>query len=177
VALSFEDISRVPHRTFELRSFRWQDVPAITEIYAHYVRNSVVTFDIEAPGEAAIADKYGRLVEARYPVVIAEHAGELLGFAYASAFRPRPAYRLTCEDTVYLDPEATRRGVGSALLEQLIIESQAAGFKQMIAIITAGTTASIALHEKFGFRTLGQFPGLGYKFDRWLDIVHMQRAL
>lgn len=167
----------MPHRTFDLRPFAWKDVPAITDIYAHYVRNSVVTFDTEPPSEAAIAEKYGRLSEKGYPVVIAERGDEVLGYSYASAFRPRPAYRFTCEDTVYLAPEETRRGVGSALLEQLIIETQAAGFKQMIAVITAGTTASIALHEKFGFKRLGQFPRLGYKFDRWLDIVHMQRGL
>jgi phosphinothricin acetyltransferase len=160
-----------------LRPFGWQDVPAITAIYAHYVNTSVATFDTEAPGETYIADKFGHMAEAGHPVIVAERDGKTLGYAYASTFRPRYAYRFTCEDTLYLDPEAVGQGVGSALLGKLIEHSQAFGFRQMVAVITAGNPASIKLHEKHGFSTMGTYPELGFKFDRWLDIVHMQRRL
>jgi phosphinothricin acetyltransferase len=160
-----------------LRPFGWQDVPAITAIYGHYVDNSVATFDTEAPGETYIADKFGHMVEAGHPVVVAERDGKTLGYAYASTFRPRIAYRFTCEDTLYLAPDALGQGTGSALLGKLIEQSQAFGFRQMVAVITAGNPASIKLHEKHGFVTMGTYPELGFKFDRWLDIVHMQRRL
>lgn len=161
----------------EIRPFAWRDVPAITAIYAHYVRTSVATFDTEAPGETAMADKFGHMADLGHPVIVAEQEGALLGYAYASTFRPRPAYRFTCEDTVYLAPQAIGRGLGSALMANLIARAQAFGFRQMVAVITAETDASVRLHEKHGFRLLGTYPQLGYKFDRWLDIVHMQRAL
>jgi L-amino acid N-acyltransferase YncA len=160
-----------------LRPFGWQDVPAITAIYAHYVDTSVATFDTEAPGETYIADKFGHMVEAGHPVVVAERDGRTMGYAYASTFRPRYAYRFTCEDTLYLAPDALGQGIGSALLGKLIEQSQAFGFRQMVAVITAGNPASIKLHEKHGFVTMGTYPELGFKFDRWLDIVHMQRRL
>jgi phosphinothricin acetyltransferase len=160
-----------------IRPFAWNDIPAITSIYRHYVETSVVTFDTEAPGESAIAEKFGHLVDLGHPLIVGEAAGKLVGYAYASMFRPRYAYRFTCEDSVYLHPDAVGKGHGSTLLGELLTRSKAFGFKQMIAVITAGTQASIRLHEKHGFKLLGTFPALGYKFDRWLDIVHMQRAL
>jgi L-amino acid N-acyltransferase YncA len=160
-----------------LRPFTWADVPAITAIYGHYVEHSTATFDTERPREVDMAHKYGEMVAMGHPVIIAEKAGARLGFAYASTYRPRYAYRFTCEDTLYLAPEACGMGVGTALLERLITQSQAFGFKQMLAVITAGNPGSIRLHEKFGFATTGNFPDLGYKFDRWLGVVHMQRAL
>jgi len=160
-----------------IRPFTWRDVPAITGIYKHHVEHGVATFDTEAPGETFMADKFGHMVDMGHPVIVAEENGTLVGYAYASTYRPRPAYRFTCEDTVYLAPEAVGRGLGSALLGELITRSQAFGFKQMIAVITATTAPSIRLHEKHGFKTLGTYPELGFKFDRWLDIVHMQRAL
>lgn len=165
------------HSELILRPFTWSDVTPITAIYSYYVKNAVVTFDLDVPSEAAMADKFGHMVELGHPVIVAEEKGAVRGYAYASTFRPRPAYRFTCEDTLYLAPDAVGQGLGSMLMGELIAQSQAFGFKQMIAIITGGTEASIALHRKFGFKVLGEFPQLGYKFDRWLDIVHMQRAL
>jgi len=167
----------VSHSELILRPFTWSDVTPITAIYSHYVKNAVVTFDLDVPSETAMADKFGHMVELGHPVIVAEEKGAVRGYAYASTFRPRPAYRFTCEDTLYLAPDAVGQGLGSMLMGELIAQSQAFGFKQMIAIITGGTEASIALHRKFGFKVLGEFPQLGYKFDRWLDIVHMQRAL
>jgi phosphinothricin acetyltransferase len=117
------------------------------------------------------------MAEAGHPLIVAEDAGRLVGYAYASTYRPRPAYRFTCEDSVYLHPQATGRGLGSLLMQRLIAESQAFGFKQMIAVITAGTETSVRLHQKFGFRHIGRHEKLGFKFDAWHDIVHMQREL
>ncbi len=161
----------------QLRPFAWSDVPAITDIYAHYVRESTATFDLEAPGEAAMAEKFGHIRELGHPIVVAEQAGRLIGYAYASVYRPRPAYRFTCEDSIYLAPEARGHGLGGILLDRLIEDSRAFGFRQMIAVITAEGAASVRLHENKGFRHIGRHEALGYKFDRWLDIVHMQLAL
>jgi phosphinothricin acetyltransferase len=124
-----------------------------------------------------MAEKFGHMVDLGHPVITAERDGQVIGYAYASSFRPRPAYRFTCEDTLYLAPEAVGQGIGTALLNQLITQSQAFGFRQMIAVITAEGKQSVALHHKLGFKILGTYPELGFKFDRWLDIVHMQRAL
>ena len=162
---------------FILRPFAWGDIPAITDIYRHYVETSTATFDLEAPGPTYLAEKFGHMIEEGHPVVIAERDGELVGYAYASTYRPRPAYRFTCEDSIYLRADTTGQGLGKLLLGELITQSQAFGFKQMIAVITAESASSIALHEKFGFETVGRHANLGLKFDRWLDIVHMQRAL
>ena len=159
------------------RSFTWSDIPAITAIYRHAVDTSVATFDTEAPGETFMADKFGHMLELGHPVIMAEQDGKTIGYAYASTYRPRPAYRFTAEDSIYLAPEAQGQGLGSALLGRLLEESKAFGFKQMLAVITAERANSIRLHEKHGFRFIGRYEALGYKFDRWLDIVHMQRSL
>jgi phosphinothricin acetyltransferase len=160
-----------------LRTFAWSDVPAITAIYRHAVETSVATFDTEAPGETFMADKFGHMLELGHPVIVAERAGATIGYAYASTYRPRPAYRFTAEDSIYLTPDAKGQGIGSALLARLLEESRAFGFRQMLAVITAEQQVSIRLHEKHGFRPVGRYEALGFKFDRWLDIVHMQRAL
>jgi phosphinothricin acetyltransferase len=159
------------------RAFAWSDIPQIAAIYAHYVRETTITFETEVPTEAAMAERFGRLADLGHPVLIAEEAGRVIGYAYASFYRPRAAYRFTCEDSIYLDPAAVGRGIGGELLGRLLGASRAAGFRQMLAVITAERANSIRLHEKHGFRLIGQYEALGYKFDRWLDIVHMQRAL
>ncbi|HVY52651.1 MAG TPA: GNAT family N-acetyltransferase [Devosia sp.] len=159
------------------RPFAWSDVPAIAAIYRHAVETSVATFDTEPPGETAMAEKFGHIVELGHPLIIAELDGSTIGYAYASTYRPRPAYRFTAEDSIYLAPQAQGRGIGTALLAQLLDKSRAFGFRQMLAVITAERANSIRLHEKHGFRLIGRYEALGYKFDRWLDIVHMQRAL
>ncbi|MHB1103966.1 MAG: GNAT family N-acetyltransferase [Devosia sp.] len=161
----------------QLRDYRPGDAAAIAAIYAHYVRTSVCTFDFEPPAAAAMAEKFAAMVKKGHPVVIGEVGGEVAGYAYASDFRPRPGYRFTCEDSIYLDPEMTGKGYGALLLGEVIAKARACGFKQMIAIIAGGIESSVRLHERFGFTTLGVFPNLGHKFDRWIDIVHMQRAL
>jgi phosphinothricin acetyltransferase len=160
-----------------IRPFVWRDVPAITAIYRHYVEHSTATFDTAAPGETFMADKFGHMADLDHPVLVAERGDRLLGYAYASVYRPRPAYRFTCEDTIYCAPDAQGQGVGTALLTRVIEAAQVFGFKQMIGVITAEGNGSIRLHEKFGFREVGRYDGVGFKFDRWLDIVHMQKAL
>ena len=160
-----------------LRAFQWRDIPAITAIYKHYVDNTAITFDTEAPGEPAMAEKFGHIVALGHPLIVAEQDGDLLGYAYASFYRPRAAYRFTCEDSIYLDPEETGRGLGKLMLTELLAQSKAFGFKQMLAVITADTANSVRLHEKFGFEHVGYYKQVGLKFERWHDIVHLQKAL
>lgn len=163
---------------FLIRPFAWGDVPATTAIYRHYVENSTATFDTVPPTETMMAmQKFGPMLEAGHPLLVAERDGRLLAYAYASIYRPRPAYRFTCEDTIYCAPEAQGQGVGTALLQQVIEAADRFGFRQMIGVITAESQGSIRLHEKLGFRVVGQYEAVGFKFDRWLDIVHMQKAL
>lgn len=160
-----------------LRGFEPADIPAMTSIYAHYVANSTVTFDTEAPSETEMAEKFVAMAAQNHPIIIAAEGKKVLGFAYASTFRPRFAYRFTCEDTLYLAPDATGKGLGSLLLKKLIEEARAFGFKQMIGVIEASAEPSIALHEKFKFEVVARHKDLGFKFDRWLSIVHMQLSL
>ena len=167
----------MPAADLTLRDFSWRDVAPITAIYRHYVDASVATFDTEAPSEAFMAEKFGHMVELGHPAIVAEREGRLVGYAYASVYRPRFAYRFTCEDTVYLAPGEVGKGIGSLLLGETIRRAQVFGFKQMIAVIADEVGASVRLHEKHGFAVLGRFPDLGFKFDRWIGIVHMQRQL
>ncbi len=159
------------------RPFSWSDVPAITAIYRPYVDDTVITFETEPPSEAAMAERFGKLLELSHPLIIAERGGEAIGYAYASFYRPRAAYRFTCEDSIYLRQDAVGQGIGGRLLDELIVQSKAAGFRQMVAVITAERANSVRLHEKAGFRHVGRYEAVGYKFDRWLDIVHMQKGL
>lgn len=159
------------------RPFAWSDVPAIAAIYRHYVEETVITFETEAPSEAAMADRFGKMLDLGHPVIIVEQAGKVMGYAYASFYRPRAAYRFTCENSIYLSKDVVGQGIGGRLLEALLDQCRTAGFKQMIAVITAERANSIRLHEKLGFRKVAHYEAVGFKFDRWLDIVHMQRAI
>lgn len=154
------------------------DVPRITEIYARSVREETASFELEPPDAGEMARRRAALVEAGYPHLVAEAGGDVIGYAYAGAFRPRTAYSLTVENTVYVDPAAQRGGVGRALMETLIAECEARGYRQMIAIIGGSEhEASIAFHRALGFTDAGVFRSVGYKHGRWLDTVHLQRAL
>ena len=160
-----------------IRPYSPPDIPAVTRIYGHYVRDTVITFETAVPDEAEMASRFSTIVGKGHPLLIAEQDGQVIGYAYASTYRPREAYRFTCEDSIYLAPDVVGKGLGSKLLARLIEDSSKAGLKQMLAVITAERATSIRLHEKHGFRFIGKYEALGYKFDRWLDIVHMQRAL
>jgi len=160
-----------------MRPYRPDDIPAVTRIYGHYVRETVITFETAEPDEAEMANRFAAIAGKGHPLLIGEVDGEVIGYAYASTYRPREAYRFTCEDSIYLAPSAVGHGIGSKMLGRLIDESSKAGLRQMLAVITAERENSIRLHAKHGFRMIGTYEALGYKFDRWLDIVHMQRAL
>ena len=154
------------------------DVPHITRIYAHAVRHGTASFEYDPPDEAEMTRRMRALLDARYPYLVAESAGAVLGYAYAGPYRTRPAYRYTVENSVYVAPEAHRRGVGRVLLDRLIRESEARGYRLMIAVIgDSAQTPSIELHRAAGFRLVGTFEAVGYKFDRWLDSVLMQLPL
>lgn len=154
------------------------DIPAISAIYAAEVRDHVNTYEYDVPDQAEMQRRRQGIVEAGYPYLVAEAGGQLLGYAYASSYRARAGYRFTVENSVYVTAERQGHGVGAALLERLIAECAARGYRQMIAVIGEPTnTASIRLHEKFGFQLIGVFRGIAWKHGRWLDTVQMQRAL
>jgi phosphinothricin acetyltransferase len=160
-----------------IRTATAADLGRITGIYADAVINGTASYELEAPTLAVMSERFEGLRLAGYPYIVAEAGdGTVLGHAYASAFRPRPAYRFIVEDSIYVAPEAKGRGVGRALLEALIETVRALGFRQMIAVIGDGRadSASVRLHEKLGFRHSGRLEGSGYKHERWLDTVFMQ---
>ena len=160
-----------------LRPFAWRDIPAITTIYRPYVTDTVITFEYEPPSEATMAARFGAMVELGHPIIIAERGGEVVGYAYASYYRTRVAYRFTCENSIYLRQDMVGQGLGGRLLDRLIEESRAFGFRQMIAVITAERTNSVRLHEKAGFVHVGTQENTGFKFDRWIGVTYMQKAL
>jgi L-amino acid N-acyltransferase YncA len=161
-----------------IRDASTADIPAITRIYAHAVRFGTASFELEPPDENEMLARFYALMGSGHPYIVAEGEG-ILGYAYAGPFRPRPAYRHSVEDSVYVAPDAQRRGVGRALLDALIARSTDAGFRQMIAVIGDSTlqAASIGLHHAAGFRLIGTLDAVGFKHGRWLDSVYMQRAL
>jgi phosphinothricin acetyltransferase len=154
------------------------DIPAITRIYAHAVKHGTATFELEPPDETEMLRRFDKLRTGGFPYIVAEVEGAVAGYAYAGAFRERPAYRFTVEDSIYIAPEMHRRGIGRALLMRLIEEAEAAGFRQMMAVIGDSAQAgSIGVHRACGFEDAGVFKAVGFKFGRWLDTVQMQRAL
>ncbi len=161
-----------------IRAATAADIPAITAIYAHAVSFGTATFEIEPPDPQEMAERYHALNNGGFPYLVAASGARVVGYAYAALYRTRVAYRNTLEDSVYIDPDFQRRGVGRGLLDRLIRESEARGFRQMIAVIgDSAQHGSIALHRAAGFRMIGTCEAVGFKFGRWLDTVLMQRAL
>lgn len=161
-----------------IRASEQADVPAIQAIYAHHVLNGLASFEIVPPDEAEIGRRRDELRAQGLPYLVAVLDGKVSGYAYAAPYRTRPAYRYVLEDSVYVDPSAARRGVGRALLESLLAECAALGYRQMIAVIgDSGNAASIGLHEACGFARTGLLPSVGFKHGRWVDSVLMQRPL
>lgn len=160
----------------KVRAATADDAAAIAAIYAPYVTGSVVSFETEPPDATGIA---GRMAEAGdlYPWLVAWEGETVLGYAYAAAFRTRPAYRFSVETTVYVSGEAQRRGVGAALYAALLPRLEAQGFAQAIAGITLPNPASVALHERFGFRRIGVYEEVGFKQGGWHSVGLWQRAL
>jgi phosphinothricin acetyltransferase len=154
------------------------DLAAITRIYDHAVRYGTATFEIEPPDQQEIARRCETLRDGGYPFLVAESDGAVAGYAYAGPYRARPGYRWSVEDSIYVAPHVQRHGIGRALLEQLIVDAAAGGFRQMIAVIgDSANASSIALHRAAGFRPAGTFEHVGFKFGRWIDSVLMQRPL
>jgi L-amino acid N-acyltransferase YncA len=161
-----------------IRNVTPADIPAITRIYAEAVKHGTASFELKPPDEAEMSRRMQTLLEGGFPYIIAEIDGALIGYAYAGPYRPRPAYRFSVEDSIYIDPAAQRKGVGRVLLERLIEDCERRGFRQMIAVIGDSAQApSIELHRALGFSMIGNIANVGYKFDRWLDSVLMQRPL
>lgn len=161
-----------------LRPATPDDLPAITAIYKHAVLHGTATFEIDPPSLAEMTERFKNLQTGGFPYLVCEADGEVAGYAYAGAYRPRPAYRFTVENSIYFAEWAQRRGYGLPLLERLITECERQGARQMIAVIGDSANAgSIAVHRKAGFAMIGTHPNVGFKFGRWLDTVMMQRAL
>ena len=161
-----------------LRLATLNDIPEITAIYAHWVLTGTATFELEPPSESEMRQRFETITAAGYPYLAAEHEGRIAGYAYANAHRPRPAYRFTVEDSIYVAPGAQRTGAGRLLLARLIEECTRRDYRQMIAVIgDSQQTPSIGLHRAMGFEMTGTMSSVGYKFGRWVDGVVMQLPL
>ena len=161
-----------------IRPARLSDIPAITRIYDHAVKHGTASFELEPPDEAEMTRRMTAVLDGGFPYIAAETEGTFAGYAYASFYRTRPAYRFTVENSVYVAPDMHRRGIGKILLTKLIEECTARGFRQMIAVIgDSDQAASIGLHAACGFTPAGNLRSIGWKFGRWLDTPLMQRAL
>jgi phosphinothricin acetyltransferase len=161
-----------------IRPSRDEDVSFIAPIYAESVRTGTASWEYEPPSVGEFAQRRRDILAKGFPYFVAEFAGVPVGYSYASSYRARTGYRFTVENSVYVSPSASGRGVGKALLLALIDACREKGFRSMIAVIgDSNNLASIRLHQSCGFTTVGVFPELGFKFDRWLDSVQMMRKL
>ncbi len=161
-----------------IRDSRASDVPACAEIYREAVRNGTGTFELEEPDDAELGRRRDAILAQELPWLVAERGGQVLGYAYANQFRPRRAYRFCVEDSIYLGPQARGQGAGRLLLAELVARCDALGIRQMLAVIGDSQNAgSIAVHRACGFELGGVLAAAGWKFDRWLDVVMMQRRL
>ena len=154
------------------------DVPAITAIYAHHVLHGTGTFETTPPTQAEMTTRRLDVLARGLPYLVAEKGGKVIGFAYCQWFKPRPAYRYSAEDSIYLHPDAAGQGLGKQLLQALVHQAEAAGVRKLIAVIGDSANAgSIGVHRALGFTSAGGFTSCGWKFGRWLDIVLMEKPL
>jgi len=161
-----------------IRPSREEDIPAIAAIYAHHVLNSTGTFETEAPSEQDMANRRADVLGKGLPYLVAANAGEVVGFAYGNWFKPRPAYRYSVEDSIYLAPHQHGKGLGRALLAELMARCEAVGIRKMMAIVgDSANTSSVGVHLALGFEQIGKIDACGWKFGAWRDIVIMQKAL
>jgi phosphinothricin acetyltransferase len=151
---------------------------AVTEIYAHHVLNGLATFEEVPPSLAEMSRRRAAVLDLGLPYLVAEIDGRVVGYSYATSYRPRPAYRYTVENSIYIAPGQQRRGIGSALLDTLIARCSAGPWRQMLAVIGDSDNAgSLAVHRRAGFQPVGTLSCVGFKFGRWVDTVLMQRPL
>lgn len=155
-----------------------EDIPAITAIYTHHVLHGTGTFEIEPPTCEDMAGRRADVLGKGLPYLVATDGQQVLGFAYCNWFKPRPAYRFSAEDSIYLAPEALGRGLGRSLLAELMQRAETAGVRKLIAVIgDSANQGSIGVHHSVGFTHVGVLKSSGWKFDRWLDVVLMDKAL
>ncbi|MGI9400277.1 MAG: GNAT family N-acetyltransferase [Rhizobiaceae bacterium] len=160
-----------------IRKANFDDMPAVTKIYAESVLNGISTYELVPPDQTEITQRFEAITSLGYPFIVGESGNELTGYAYASSFRTRPAYRFIVEDSIYVAPAARGKGLGKLLLNELVSQCTQQGFRQMFAVIGGPEPASVFLHRRCGFEDCGTMRGSGYKFGRWLDTKIMQRAL
>jgi L-amino acid N-acyltransferase YncA len=154
------------------------DAAAMADLYAHHVLHGTATFETEPPDAGEMAVRLARVLAQGAPWLVARgETGEVLGYAYASQFRERAAYRYACENSIYLRHDRLGQGVGTALLAQLLVAAEQSGFRQMIAVIAGTGEASVALHARAGFTQCGKLVAAGRKHAQWIDVIYMQRAL
>lgn len=161
-----------------IRDATLADMPAVQTIYAHHVLHGLATFEEDPPSVAELCQRRDSVLSIGLPYIVATLNDRVVGYSYATAFRPRPAYRYTIEDSVYLAQDCRGRGVGRLLLSELITRCERGRWRQMVAVIGDSANAdSIVLHERLGFRMIGTLGAVGFKLGRWVDTVTMQRAL
>jgi len=161
-----------------IRPSKAADVAAIAEIYGYHVLNGLASFELLAPSADEIAKRRADVIGKSFPYLVAELDGKVVGYAYASLYRTRPAYRHTLENSVYVHKDYNRRGIGKLLIEALIEACEKTGCRQMVAVIgDSGNLSSIRLHASCGFEQVGVMKAVGFKFGRWVDSVYMQRAI
>lgn len=154
------------------------DLPAITAIYGHHVLHGTGTFETTPPTEADMAGRRADVLGKGLPWLVLEDGGQVLGYAYCQWFKPRPAYRYSAEDSIYLHPEAAGRGLGKQLLSALLVQAEAVGVRKLIAVIGDSANAgSVGVHRALGFTAVGTIASCGWKFERWLDIVLMEKVI
>ena len=162
-----------------IRSASKDDCADICDIYNFYIQSSVITFDEQPMDPSSWHEKLAQIQNLHLPFIVATaESGQLLGFAYLAPWRHKSAYRRTVENTIYLKPEAIGQGLGPRLLSELLRLGKDAGIKEVVAVISdSEADTSIQMHKKFGFKKVGQLPGVGFKFDRWLGVILMQKSL
>lgn len=154
------------------------DVSAITAIYAHHVLHGTGTFEITPPSDTDMAGRRADVLSKGLPYLVLEDATGVIGFAYCNWFKPRPAYRFSAEDSIYLAPAAAGRGLGRLLLQELMAQAERAGVRKLIAVIgDSANQGSIGVHRSCGFQSVGVLSACGWKFERWLDVVLMERFI
>ncbi|SMQ68103.1 GNAT family N-acetyltransferase [Agreia sp. VKM Ac-1783] len=168
-----------PKFEYVIRDATTRDLPDIREIYNHYVANSTVTFDEDPMSLKAWRSKFAWVAKLGFPFLVAvSPSGNVLGFAYVAPWKEKAAYRRTVENSIYLGPAATGKGLGKALMGELLTRAKAAGIKEVLAVIAdQGAEASLKMHEGFGFKEVGRLGRVGFKFNRWLGTVMLQKSL
>jgi len=160
-----------------IREGQQSDAKAVHAIYSHHVLHGTASYDVDPPSFEQIGDKMRWILDEGWPFLVAEADGCVVGYSYATQFRDRAAYRFTCENSIYVHPEWTGQGVGKGLLQALVERSAQYGFRTMIAVIGGAEPASVQLHTSCGFAEVGRLKAVGWKKERWLDSIYMQRDL